>query len=241
MKPSDVIPALADPAPYFLCEAAPTGSDPRRFRVPLVHRPLPSFSYKTSDTKAGFAELERLPDIPSGRQLRALLSNAEGIGLFASKRLYSELGTGEWRPVDIQAAAGALLLSPPGEWAELRKRMRDALSIWYTKPEDAFEGVPYGLDDVQPFAFPNFSPDMWYVVLRGPMAGRVFWWYYTGENEMSTAWAEDIKDWGKKVFVGFPDSLRAGAGYYADDSIDEAPVDCQLIPLEYLPDVHPWS
>lgn len=233
MTASDIVPALLHGSPHFLCRNLNDGESAGRYRVPVVHRPLTNFMLSEPDSSAGGLAMDALPDLPSTRQLRALLQQHAGLGLWVSEQLAAQIEMLEPGTIAYQASAGSLLVYPPAEWESLREDFAD----WQFDGVDAaFEGLPYGFDDILPFAGPNFSPDRWFLVLRGSMAGRVFWWSHDGDSQMSEPWADDIKAWGHRICAEVPEIFGGVIRFAADDSIDPAPDGAVLLPVEYQSD-----
>ncbi|MEK6703255.1 MAG: hypothetical protein AABZ53_13400 [Planctomycetota bacterium] len=234
MPTSEVLPGLDDPSPGFICKALRTKGPEVHYRVPLVHRTLAAANTNSPDVEAGLAALAALPDLPSIRQLREVLHNGVGLGLWVSRRLTERHEQLEPETQEYQALAGAVLIYPPHEWSMLRDEMKD----WFFDGVDqAFEGLPYGFDDILPFAGINFTPDRWYIVLRGEMAGSICWWTHDGDSEMSEPWAADLKAWGERVWEELPDVLGGIIRYASTDSIDAAPEGSELYPIKYLRDM----
>lgn len=224
MVPRDVLPGLADPRPGLLCEDLDTGE--KGLRVPLVHR---SLGPVTDESRALLATL---PDIPSVNQLRALLSTSDGIGLFAPALIEpGEEGLGD---LSAQWARGSILLLPPTEWKEKKAEVLD----WQFDGVDVvFKELPYGPDDILCFSAVNFSPDAWFMVLRGPMAGAVCWWTHDGDSVMDKPWAADLAEWGRMVFK---DPIEAFGGVIRPtpmSCIDGGQRDVNLYPERYLADM----
>lgn len=174
--------------------------------------------------------MAELPDLASCRQLRALLQNHMGLGLWVCKRLDDLREELDPESLEYATLCGSLLVFPPAEWAHMRIEFSD----WqYDGLEAAFEGLPYGFEDILLFAGPNFSPDRWFLVLRGPMAGNVCWWTHDGDSVMTEPWATDLKAWGDRIYAESPDILGGVVRFGAEDSIDPAPEDAELFPVEY--------
>lgn len=227
MKPTDVLAGLRDPAPCFRCRDLRNRSSTDRYRVPLLNRPLPCFNLEAPEPEASAQALADLPDLPSTRQLRAILANNLGLGLWAPAQRVRSSGTPE------QEAFGSLIVFPPNEWASLL----DEFVRWqFDGVDEAFSGLPYTVNDVVPFAGPNFSPDRWLLILRGPMAGNVCWWSHDGDTVMEEPWARDIRSWGDRIFAEAPDVLGGVVRFSAIDSVDAPPADAELLPIEYRAD-----
>jgi hypothetical protein len=232
MRAADVIPGLAHPSPCLICRNALDWDGPR-YRVPVGNSPLESFEQRP-DAAAGQAALDALPELVSTVQLRAVVTAGAGMGLWIPRRLLEMTDQWRIRDRDKELRAGSILIYPPAEWARLRFEMGQ----WqFTGIEDAFDGLEYTFDDILPFAGPSCSPDLWYLVLRGPMAGNVCWWSHDGGSEMKTPWAEDVRAWAEGIFQPeFVATVAEIGPFSAKDSIDPAPADAQLNPIEYLPE-----
>ncbi|MBX3381839.1 MAG: hypothetical protein KF805_17225 [Phycisphaeraceae bacterium] len=176
-----------------------------------------------------------MPDSPSVAQLRSLLAGGHGLGLFVSSELDRRVSEGKVeRDPDIsQSLAGAIVLFPPHEWDEVRSHMKD----WFPDGlEEQFGPLPYSWDDIVPFAGINFSEERWFVVLRGPMAGKVCWFTHDGDCVMDEPWAADVRSWAERVWAELPDVLGGAIRYGAKDSIDEVPSRAELYPRQYTAD-----
>lgn len=230
MQPKDVIRALTDPSPGFLCSNLSEEHGTARFRVPVAHGPLAAFALE-QDAAAGKEALAELPDLESTRQLRALVSASHGLALWVPKRLLSTKG--RKNEDDEQAAAGSVVVYPPAEWA----MQRDEFDEWQADADDeTFDDLPYTPDDMLFFAGVNYTPNRWFLVLRGPMAGNVCWWTHDGDSVLDEPWARDIRAWGDRIFATPPEELFGGTiRFSAKDSIDPAPAGAELYPLEYQP------
>lgn len=88
-----------------------------------------------------------------------------------------------------QDAMGALLLFPAVHWPDLKKEWGDWL---HDRIEDEFEGLDFGFDDVMPFMKRNYSPDLWFVVLRGPKQGHIGYWSHDGDSEEDLLYADSL-------------------------------------------------
>jgi hypothetical protein len=240
MNARDIWPWILDPAPCFVCERLlydrKAKPDLARYRVPLLHRQLERTSDVEPNPAAGAAALASLPDIESVRQLRAVIDEEVGVGLFTASRLIDRLQRGDkLHDPSYQACLGSLLVYPPHEWSAIREELAE----WFFDGiEAAFSDLPYTFDDVIPFAGPNFSPDRWLLVLRGPMAGNVVWWTHDGDSVMDTPWAQDIQDWGRRLIADGPDVLGGVCRFAGIDSIDNVAEDAVLYPLHYHPDAN---
>lgn len=235
MQRSDVLLRLNDPAPGFLCSNTRDRASSHRFRVPLKHSVLTHTYSDAPDLARGQSVLAGLPDIASIAQLRVVLSGGMGFGLFVSSELERRVNGGKIERSShiIQSLAGAIVMFPPHEWDEVRSHMKD----WFPEGLEAqFGSLPYSWDDIAPFAGINFSEDRWFVVLRGSLAGKVFWFTHDGECVMKEPWAEDVHRWGQRVWAELPSVLGGSIRYGADETIDEVPAGVQLRPDEFTAD-----
>lgn len=233
VTPDDIMPGLRDPAPCFLCDNLRAERLKVRYRVPLINRPVQAVYADAPDARAATQALSTLPDISSTRQLRALLQNNVGFGLWAPKQAGGVID----RPAsehDLQLELGSLLIFPPNEWEYLRSEFAG----WQFDGIDAaFDGLPYSFDDVIPFAGLNFSPDRWLLVLRGPMEGNVCWWTHDDESELDAPWALDVKAWADRIFAEAPGVLGGVVRFSARHSLESAPEDAELFPRKYRRDI----
>lgn len=229
MTPEDVVTGLSDPAPCLVCEDLTHRESKARYRVPLRHRVLTECCCKANVEEARRL-IAALPDLASVRQLKALLRGEQGLGLWVSAWVDDRRGSFERETELWQAGWGSIVVYPPHEWPCLMKTWED----WFFQGvEKEFADVPYSFADVLPFAGPNFSPDRWFLVLRGPMAGKVFWWTHDGDWVMDTPWAEDIRGWADRIWQETPDVFGGVIRFRAEESIDHPPEDAELYPLHY--------
>lgn len=236
MSPLDIAPQLDHPSPCFLCSNLTDRKSTRRYRVPLGHIQFDALLQDLNPTAAA-AAIDALPDIPSAQQLRALTQDRLGLGIWAPQSLLTIADPSGLSDLELQARAGSVIIFPPAEWAHLRTEFAD----WQDDGvEAAFEGLPYSFDDILLFAGPNYSPNRWFLVLRGPMAGNVCWWTHDGDSVMNKFWATDIRDWARRIFTDpLEDTLGGLVRFTAADSIDPAPDDAELYPLEYRAETPP--
>jgi hypothetical protein len=218
MRAAEIWPGLSATRTVLVCRAvgAEDGAA-ERFRVPVEHRPL------REHFPMDAAALAAIPDGPSLDDLKSILGETGGLGLFAPKAL--PLGAapagGSWEPASTseQAAVGSIIVWPPREWARLRSEFAD----WQYDGgvDQVFAGLPYGFADVVPFASINFSPDCWLLVTRGPMAGKVFWWTHDGDPQLDEPWAESIAAWGARIWREAPGVFGGVIRFDASASEDE--------------------
>jgi hypothetical protein len=160
--------------------------------VNVLHRKLhyDAFGEGTHDATAAF---EGLPDLDAVRQLRELVGDGFPIGLYVPERLFAKAeATPKGGEID-QGALGAVYVIAPQEWAKFRSMWRD---WFFDGPDAAFEGFPFAFEDTLGFAMRNFSPDIWFIVTRGEMAGRIFLWGHDGDGD---AWADDLTGWAERI------------------------------------------
>jgi hypothetical protein len=215
MQVHEVWPWLDEQGAALLCrdqlESPDAASGGRRVRVRVEHRPLST----VFDWAPG--ELDKLPRGEAGEQLRAVLEATGGVGLFAPK-LWPLIRPGDegWGH-RAQRAIGSIIVWPPCEWARMHSEFMD----WhYDGVEEAFKGLPYGPDDVLMFASINFSPNGWFIVRSGPMAGKIVFWTHDGDWQMDQVWAEDVKSWGERVRREMPGVLGGHAEFDSTAAAD---------------------
>lgn len=232
MLNAKLIPGLADPNPAFLCRNLRVRGSDARYRVPVTHRVLTHTFTTGPDVAAGLAAVRELRALLPGHELCDLVSDAKGLGLWVPRnRLGTEASIAEDASAS-QDAWGAVLVVPPHEWAQLRDGMAD----WFGDDADEiFAELPYTFEDVLPFAGLNFSPDRWFVVLRGEMAGKVCWWTHDGDSVMDQPWADDIQSWAMRVWKECPEVFGGIMRFGPDDTVDPCPSDAELYPESYLP------
>jgi hypothetical protein len=189
MNPQDIIPQLRSGSSVLECKLLCDGS---MHRVPVVHAKL---EYLGSDERREFAAeaFDGLPALRSFEQLRALVGDGTPIGLYVPQRVY-EASLGADDPGALhQFAYGSVHVLSPSDWA----MWREGWSDWFFDGAEAeFADLPFGFEDTQVFAARNFSPDLWYIVTRGEMAGKVYMYGHDGE---AGAWAEDLTGWAERI------------------------------------------
>lgn len=136
--------------------------------------------------------------------------------------------------IRAQRALGSLLVDPPRRW---EKSKEEFVKWQHDGVHEVLDGLPYSLEDMLFFARVNFSPDKWYTVIRGPMAGHVFWWTHDGDSKMAEPWAASIQGWGEKVCDGVPGLFEGVIRFGADDCIENAPPEMTLFPDRYVADL----
>jgi len=230
MLNTDIIPHFADPNPCFLCSDLNSNAEEAKYRVPLCFRSLGAPEGAESDAQE-LAIVEGLPDIESVVQLRMLVEDGCGIGIWVPKLAYDiEQRTGGQLS---QETMGAITVFPAGDWPALKSEFKE----WcFEGVEHEFSGLPYSFEDVLPFARINYSPDIWFLILNGEMAGKVCFWGHEGDCVMEEPWAGDIKSWSERIFATGPEALGGMAQYSAQDSIDLTPDDAVLCPIRYVAD-----
>ncbi len=224
MRREDLFPWLDDESPVFLCQDLKNQESPSVYRVPIEHR---AFAQDLDGASA--ARLAGLPPIATFQQLRDLVGDNTLIGLFAPALIPAD--DANLDVIKQQAAQGAILLLPPSEWEEAGKQF----AAWqFDGVELAFQGLPYRFEDILVFATLNFSPDCWFAVLRGPMAGNVFFWTHDGDSVLDSPWALDLAEWGQRIREEVPDVFGDAIRYPAEASPDSPPPDAELSPDAYV-------
>ncbi len=224
MRREDLFPWLDDASPVFLCQNLKAPESPTVYRVPIEHR---AFAQDLDEASA--ARLAELPPLATFQQLKDMVGDNTLIGLFAPALIPADDANLDL--VKQQAAQGAILLLPPSEWEEARKQ----LAAWqFDGVELAFQGLGYRFDDILVFATLNFSPDCWFAVLRGPMAGNVYWWSHDDDSGLDRPWALDLREWGQRIREEVPDVFGDIIRYPAEASPDGPPPDAELSPDAYV-------
>jgi hypothetical protein len=220
MQIDDLFPHLNDKAPTMHCRVLRRPDLPDVLHpVPVEHRRLGTGGSRAPRLLAG------LPDLPTFLQLRCALQEGS-LGLFAARALPLNRGDAH----EQQAALGAVILTSPLGWAKAAEEFAE----WqFDGLEATFRGLPYKFTDLLFFARLNFSPDRWFTVLRGPMAGKIYWWSHDGQSQMETPWADDLRGWGERLWREVPSLFGGIIRYRGKDSTDELPADCELFPERY--------
>lgn len=225
MNALDVLSRVDERGAAFICENLAKEST-ARFRVPVEHRRLRQFG---PEFDAGLTTLRSFVTQPSLIQLHDVLADTGGLGLFAATRgeaLFGPDGKGEISQEQI----GSIWICPPQYWANERAE----LSEWLDGT-DGLGSSTHGLDDIIIFAGINYSPDRWYVVTRGPDAGRIFYWGHDGDAEPDTPWADDLIAWGDRIWQNVPELFGGTIRWEPHCSEDDCPPNAELFPLEFVP------
>lgn len=121
------------------------------------------------------------------KTLRELLGNMPGASSW--EQLYAKHnGIGLFSPFD--QVDPAIILLPIGCWLEEKEEMFE----WFFEGVDeAFEGLPYGPDDVIPIAALSYSPDRWFLVTSGPNTGMIHFWGHDDSPMEETPFAESLE------------------------------------------------
>jgi hypothetical protein len=203
---------LRHPAPAFECAASG-----RRFIAPVRHDVSPP---------APGELLSRIPEIPGSAAAREFYARSNGALLFAAPPAF--------RARVAEAPDAGIEIFSIEQWDE---KTRENVDEWAQTAEDGFdEALPYTRDDFIAIGHPRGSWNYFHWVIRGPAAGRVFWWAWT----MPPWSADDALAPNFRAFVGKICSDTASlveevffAGYtnYWDGSTDT-----QWVPHRYVPD-----
>jgi hypothetical protein len=227
MTASDIWPGLRARESKLLCRDLQHRDDTiGRYRVPIEHRPLKGYFPNDAASVA-----TALSD-PATKDLGTVLEETGGLALFAPAAwpLPAAKPGKPFEPTTTreQSACGSIIVWPCSEWARLRKEFAD----WqYNGGVDAaFTGLAYGFADIVIFASINFSPDCWFLVTRGPMAGRVYWWTHDGDSQTRDPWAESIAAWGERVWRETPEVFGGVIRFDASASPDDVPEGAELYP-----------
>ncbi|MEM7755443.1 MAG: hypothetical protein AAF297_07380, partial [Planctomycetota bacterium] len=132
-----------------------------------------------------------------------------------------------------QAAYGCLWWAPPSEWAAVRERTE----AWYEEQED-HEGIfgdrQYGPDDIVPLICRNFSPDCWFVVLRGPLKGRLCHFCHDEWDDGADGVADSFESFFSWVIEDIERSFGGVNTFAPADTADTIPTGTEeLYPIAY--------
>lgn len=222
------VPGEHDPSPAFLCRDLSDSDETPRYRVPVQH------VMNEPPSEEGRALFDALPNIRPIIQLAKIVGDGSGYGLFAPSLLQQPGLT--LSTIDEQRSMGSMFIYPPVLW----KLMRERLGDWLGDPPEVFARLPYGLEDLLPFAGIGMSADFWLIVMRGPAAGRILSWGHDGEGDASLGvrWAENLNDWARRIRAELPGNFGGTVRFTPGESIDNAPADAELYPEVYLPDIN---
>ncbi len=115
-----------------------------------------------------------LGEMPGTLSWEQLYAKHNGIGLFSP----------------LNETEPAIVLLPVNCWLEEKGKM---FGWFFEGVEAAFEGLPYGSDDVIPIAALCYSPDRWFLVTSGPNAGMVHFWGHEDSPMEETPFAESLE------------------------------------------------
>lgn len=224
MKAQDILPRIDERGAVLICEDLAEDSS-TKFRVPVEHRRLRQFG---PDFDAGLATLRSIGTQPTLLQLHDVLADTGGLGLFAAKlgeALFAPDGKGQI----TQEQIGSIWICPPQYWANERAELSEWLG-----GADALGSSTHRLDDIIVFAGLNYSPDRWYVVTRGPDAGRIFFWGHDGDAEPDEPWATDLVAWGERVWREVPEVFGGVIRFDAGCSDDVNSKHAELFPHTFV-------
>jgi hypothetical protein len=218
MAIDDVFPRFGETGAVLVCKNLSNRTSKAEYAVPVNHRRLGAAGGVDESLMAG------LPDLRAVRQLVEVLRETGGVTLFAPTAWEAAGGS----PFEI-ATVGSVIVLPPEAWEEVRA---DFLG-WQKGMEEAWKGVPYGPEDVLVFAKVNYSPDGWFIVLRGEMAGKVVRWSHDNWPDMSVPWAEDLRGWAERLWAETPEIFGGVIRFDESAAAAEtpAPEDAELFPV----------
>lgn len=205
MTKKDILPQLRYGSSIIECERPEDGY---RCRVHVVHREL-DYSAFASDPAEADGAFDDLPDLGTIRQLRELLSDGSPIGLYIPEKHYERTSSASTN-AEEQAALGGVYMIPPQEWQNFRSMWQE---WFFDGPEVEFEEYPFEFEDTLGFAMRNFSPDIWFIVIRGEMAGHIYLWGHDGDGD---AWADDLTGWAERIHADLDEAFGGVISYGAD-------------------------
>ena len=202
---------LNDPDPGFVCAAigASPEQPPKTFRV-----------WNRADPPASIELIHRIPaDVPGANAVRDFYTAHNGGRLFV--RPHSE----------PDGSRVGVELHPLEEWDQ---RTEQIVPDFDDVPEDC---MPYGREDFISIAYPCGASNYIHWVVRGPEAGRVYWWAWTmpPEKGYCTPLAE--------TFAAFLDFVCGDPVRFLNDAVGGYTIfetEGSLLrwkPARYLPDV----
>ncbi|MEL6740522.1 MAG: hypothetical protein AAFP26_07705 [Planctomycetota bacterium] len=159
MKASE-LPLFRDPAPELVCSQIKSSTD--GWRVPVRH-----LLGEPPSEEARSVASSVLRNLSPSHDLRQFYEHHDHAKLFVGGPPHPE------GPGQEQYEYGAIYFASPAEWLEIRKEWED----WFFDGAEAeFEDSALVWPHVMPFARRNWSPDLWYIVVDGPEAGRIGSW-----------------------------------------------------------------
>lgn len=223
-----LLPRMAEENGVFLCSNLNEPESARRYRVPVEHRPFKFFGYAFDRSMKAFASAG---GGETARQIAAVLTKTGGAGLFSAKGW--PMGGPDGTREPTQEEHGSVLIIPPQYWEE----ELEELNAWLP---DGFQGdqaddLPYGMEDITVFAKINFTPDVWFYIKRGPLEGKIFRWVHDDRSELIEPWANDLIEWGTRVWREVPDLFGGVVRWNRAATPDkDCPANAELFPQTYV-------
>lgn len=202
----------------FECSVLGGASLQTRARVPLQHRELAGEPTEV---------LSLLDTVPGADQFCETFANGRGYALFLPQTGGFAFGP----EADAQAELGAIVVLPPELWSEHTSMLAD----WQYETPGLIVEQNVAVSDVCVFAQVNYSPDCWYVVLRGPQAGKIWWWEHdTADGLMQEPFARSLQGWAERLSEDPVPYLGGTIRYSPASSIDVVDGASQLYPEKLI-------
>jgi hypothetical protein len=203
---------LSHPAPAFACYACGDPDEKEGLVAPVAHK---------AHAPAKAAALDRIPDLPGAATAHAFYADHDGALLFTTKGLMAAQG-GPDEGVE---------LFPLRTWAA---RTRETVEFWEeTGYHD--ERMPYSRNDFLAVAHVRGASTYIHWVVRGPNAGRIYWWPTTmppGKRDPPLA----------ATFESFIETICTQPVHFLNELIfcytrfSDGKTRTQWIPKRYIPD-----
>ena len=203
---------LAHPAPAFACYDCGDPKEKESFVAPVSH---------IANAPANVTALARIPDVPGADAARSFFQSHDGGLLYTAKGSMAAQGGPE----------EGIEIFPLHEWDA---RTQETVEFW-NESEYLDNEMPYGRDDLIAIAHSRGASTYIHWVVRGPNAGKVYWWPTTmppGANDppLAKSFAEFI-DIICTMPVHFLNEMLFCYTRFSDGKTDE-----QWIPKRYIAD-----
>jgi hypothetical protein len=179
MKIASLEKLLLHPAPAFACYACGDKSKTEALIAPVRHLVNPP---------AGVRSLKNVPAVPGWERARDFYSVYDGALLFTAEGMMAQYSGDD--------TSEGIEIFPLAEWPS---RTAQTIDSWEEGGYDD-AAMPYGRNDFVAFAHFRGASNYIHWVIRGPAAGKIYWWAWTMPPEIG---AEPVAN----NFVGFIDLI----------------------------------
>lgn len=203
---------VADPAPAFACYACGDREEIEAFVAPVAH---------IAHAPADAAALDRIPNVPGADAARSFYRSHDGGLLYTARGLMAAHGGPD----------EGIELFPLHEWDA---RTQETIDFW-NESEYADDEMPYGRRDFVAMAHARGASTYIHWVVRGPNAGKVYWWATTMPPEVNDPPLANS-------FEEFIDIVCTNPVHFLNDLLfcytrfSDSKTDTQWIPKRYIAD-----